>query len=377
MLTSKDDIGGTVGSQTSPPQNLSAVALAKVEGDGQGGDGFKVSVLIVNWNGLRHLPECLESLEKQSYREFEVIVVDNGSTDGSLEYLRESHPWVRLVPLPENTGFAGGNNAGLEQAQGEYVVTLNNDTIVLPDFLEEMVAVADAHPDAGMVAARICNNFERDTIDSLGIAICPDAMSRGAGRGRRFSEQKLDRVEEILFPSACAALYRRKMLDEIGFFDETFFAYCEDSDLGLRGRFAGWKALLARDAVVYHKYSMTSGAFSPLKLYLVERNHYFVALKNFPAGMLLAVPCFTLMRYFTQFMLVFGGKGAGGEFLSSGSRRECVLALARGMRDAILATPACLKQRAALKRTRRLESAEMGRLLKRYKMTFHELLDNG
>ena len=117
-----------------------------------------------------------------------------------------------------------------------------------------------------MVAPRICNCFQPDLIHSLGIAICPDAMSRGAQRGRHFSALTMAPVQEVLIPSACAALYRRAMLDETGFFDPAFFAYCEDSDLGLRGRIAGWGALLARDAVVYHKYSMTSGAFSPFTL---------------------------------------------------------------------------------------------------------------
>ena len=336
---------------------------------------MRVSIIIVNWNGLKHLPECLESLDNQSFRDFETIVVDNGSSDGSRDYLRENHPWMRLVPLTENLGFAAGNNHGLPLAQGEYIVTLNNDTRAKADWLEQLVAVADAHPAAGMVASRICSYDDPDLIDSLGIAVCRDAMSRGAYRGRRFSELSLSRVEEILFPSACVALYRRAMLDQIGFFDPDFFAYCEDTDLGLRGRLAGWGALLARDAVVHHKYSMTSGAFSPLKLYLVERNHYFAALKNLPLPQLLLLPFFTLARYLVQVTVVLNGKGSGGEFLASGSRGDCVRALLRGMRDAALATPALLKKRAAVMRLRRISNREMMRLLGRYRMSFRELLD--
>jgi GT2 family glycosyltransferase len=334
----------------------------------------RVSIIIPNLNGLRHLPECLGSLEKQSFRDFEVILVDNGSSDGSIEYLRQQ-PSVRVVALDKNRGFAGGNNAGLAVARGEYIVTLNNDTRAESGFLAELVAVADRHPQAGMVAARICNSFEPDAVDSLGIAVCRDAMSRGAHRGSRFSALSLPAVAEILIPSACAALYRRAMLDEIGFFDDDFFAYCEDSDLGLRGRLAGWGALLARDAVVYHKYSMTSGAFSPLKLYLVERNHYFVAVKTLPLPLLLLVPFFTVIRYFTQAALVINGHGSGGEFLASGSRSACVFALLRGMRDALLAAPELLRKRKAVMRNRRIGSIEMMRLLKNYRMSFKELLD--
>ena len=338
---------------------------------------MRVSVIIVNWNGLPHLPECLASLQGQSFRDFEVVLVDNGSSDGSLDYLKLQHPWVRLVELPENAGFAGGNNAGLARARGAYLVTLNNDTVADPGWLAELVAVADAHPEAGMLASRILNYFEPELVDSLGFRVCPDGMSRGAYRGRRFPELALAAVEEVLFPSACVALYRREMLEEIGFFDAEFFAYCEDTDLGLRARLAGYGALLARDAVVYHKYSMTSGAFSPLKLYLVERNHYFVALKNFPLPLLLLLPVFTLVRLFTQAAAVVRGQGSGAEFLESGARVACVRALLCGMRDALAAFPALLSKRRAVMRLRRLSSREMRALLRRYRMGFRELLDHG
>ena len=271
----------------------------------------RASLLIVNWNGKRHLPDCLGSLAAQSFRDFEVILVDNGSSDGSVELLREQYPWVRLVPLAENTGFAGGNNTALAHAGGEYLVTLNNDTRCDPGWLAELVRVADACPDAGMVGSRICSFADPDVIDSLGVRICPDGMSRGAFRRRRFSGLRLKEIEPILLPSACAALYRRTMIEAIGFFDADFFAYCEDTDLGLRGRSAGWQAVLARDAVVLHKYSQTGGTFSPLKLYLVERNHAWAALKNFPASRFLLLPWYTLLRYVHQARLIFRGRGSG------------------------------------------------------------------
>ncbi|HJV65333.1 MAG TPA: glycosyltransferase family 2 protein, partial [Geomonas sp.] len=176
---------------------------------------MRVSIIIVNWNGLEHLPDCLASLKRQSFRDFEVVLVDNGSTDGSLAYLRAEHPWVELVELPENRGFAGGNNAGLAKARGELIVTLNNDTEAEPSFLSELVAVADRHPQAGMVGARILNYFRPERVDSLGLAFCRDAMSRGDYRGRDFRELSLEPVQEILIPSACVALYRRRMLEEI------------------------------------------------------------------------------------------------------------------------------------------------------------------
>ncbi|MDX2493674.1 MAG: glycosyltransferase family 2 protein, partial [Desulfuromusa sp.] len=183
-----------------------------------------VSIIIVNWNGRSHLVDCLDSLAAQTFRDFEVVFVDNGSVDDSVALVRAEYPWVRLVPLSENTGFATGNNRGLEHAVGDYIVTLNNDTRVAEDWLDTLLSVAESNPRAGMVGCRICSFSEPDIIDSLGMGICADGMSRGMYRNRRWSELSLPKTMQILFPSACAALYRRKMLSEIGFFDDDFFA---------------------------------------------------------------------------------------------------------------------------------------------------------
>jgi GT2 family glycosyltransferase len=335
-----------------------------------------ISVIIVNWNGRDYLSACLDSLLQQSCDDFETIVVDNGSSDGSLELLQGSYPWVRLVALPENSGFAGGNNAGFAVSRGRYIVTLNNDTRVERSWLAELIAPVEGQPEVGMVASRICSWDEPDLIDSLGVAICPDGMSRGSRRRLRYSLLSLGTCEEILFPSACAALYRREMIDRIGFFDDDFFAYCEDTDLGLRGRIAGWRAVLARDAVVYHRYSRSGGEFSPFKLYLVERNHYWVALKCFPAGMLLKVPFWTMARYLVQLQLVLRSKGAGAQFRSTPSS-TLVKALVRGVLDAVRGLPLLLRKRRAVMATRRVSADEMKRLLQSYTISFAELLDAG
>lgn len=339
--------------------------------------GIKVSIIIVNWNGIRHLPTCLTSLAAQTFKDFEVIVVDNGSTDGSVDLVRREYPCVKLVILSENHGFAGGNNAGFHRAEGEYIVTLNNDTRAEPDWLATLVAVAENHPEVGMVGSRVCSSDDPDRVDSLGVRVAADGMSRGAFRGSLFSELDLKPMEEIFFPSACAALYRRKMLDDVGFFDEEFFAYCEDTDLGLRGRLAGWGAQLARDAVVLHSYSATSGNFSPFKLYLVERNHYWVVLKNFPPQRLLLLPAFTLFRFLVQASTVLAGQGVGGEFRSSGSRGRLLWALVRGGLDAIVGIPRLLAKRRKVMASARLSGKEMEKLLLRYRISFRELLDAG
>jgi GT2 family glycosyltransferase len=335
----------------------------------------KVSIVIVNWNGLAHLATCLDSLAAQTFRDFEVILVDNGSADGSVDFVRKRYPWVHPVPLTENTGFATGNNRGFERARGEHIVALNNDTRVDPDWLEILVRVADSYPRAGMVGSRICSFADPDVIDSIGMGICRDGMARGRFRNRRWSSLRLREVEDILFPSACAALYKRAMLEETGFFDDDFFAYAEDVDLGLRGRLAGWEAVAATQAVVYHKYSQTSGTLSPFKVYLVERNHYWVALKSFPLSQLVALPFFTLWRYGEQARAVLSGGGTGGEFHAGGSQRELIKALLKGVVDSLRGVPQTLRKRRRVMQGRKLSVREFAKLMRRHRLTFRELLD--
>jgi len=336
----------------------------------------RLSVVIVNWNGLEHLPVCLDSLADQTFRDFEVILVDNGSRDGSVEFVRSRHPWVRLVALPENTGFASGNNRGLEHARGDYIVTLNNDTRVEPDWLQILVEAADAHPKVGMVASRVCAFSDPDLIDSIGMRICRDGMARGQFRNQRWSRLRLRDEEEILIPSACAALYKRAMIEESGFFDDDFFAYAEDVDLGLRGRLAGWDAVAATKAVVHHKYSQTGGSLSPFKVYLVERNHYWVALKNFPVGQLAALPFFTVWRYCAQIRAVLAGGGTGGEFRAGGSQGELIKALLKGICDSLRGIPLVLRKRRTVMDRRKLPMPEFAKLMRRHRLSFRELLDN-
>lgn len=334
-----------------------------------------VSVLIVNWNGKDHLPECLDSLAAQSYRDFEVILVDNGSSDGSTDFLRTGYPWVKVIPLTGNTGFANGNNVAAAHAAGDYLVTLNNDTWVDPGWLQNLVTVAERYPDVGMVGSRICKYADPERIDSLGVRICLDGMTRGAFRGVRFADLDCSTVEPILLPSACAALYKRVMLDEIGLFDADFFAYCEDTDLGLRARLAGWDAVLATEAVVRHKYSQTGGEISPLKLRLVERNHYWVALKSFPLPLLCLLPFMTMGRYLQQGRAFFRGtwhQKAGLPDSSSGAW-PLVAALLQGTWEALAGCRMMLAKRRKVQALRRLSTKEVWQLFKQYRLTFREL----
>ncbi len=247
---------------------------------------MKVSVIILNWNGKRFLDDCLTSLADQTFRDFETILVDNGSTDGSAEYVRERFPWVKLLVPDQNLGFAGGNNRGLAACLGEYIVTLNNDTRVENAFLEELVAAADLDPGIGMVAAKMHNFYAPGHLDSVGVRAATSGLGSNIGVGELDAGQ-YDTPAQVFGPCAGAALYRRVMLDEIGFFDPDFFAYYEDLDLAWRGRLAGWRCVTAPRAVVYHIHSATSGKMSPFTVYQVQRNKWYVMIKNWPVSLIM------------------------------------------------------------------------------------------
>ena len=247
-----------------------------------------VSVIIVNWNGKNLLPDCLASLRAQTFKDFEVIVVDNASTDSSVDDLKDCF----VIRLPKNRGFAGGNNEGICAAQGKYIALLNNDARANRFWLEELVRVAEAHPHVGMIASKVLRPDGK--IDSAGCTVFPDGNGMCRGRGNRWEQGMSD---DNIFPSGCAAFYRRSMLDHIGLFDERFFMYNEDTDLGLRAQKAGYKCLYVPTAVVMHLYSQSSSAYSLKKLFRVERNRVLLMLKNFSFEQIFFSPIFTFIRY--------------------------------------------------------------------------------
>ncbi len=243
-----------------------------------------VSVVIVNWNGRSHLERCLPALVSQTLGPFEVILVDNGSTDGSAEMVRQRFPWVRVIANPRNLGFAAANNVGIRASIAPFVATLNNDTEARSDWLEQLLAPALADDAVGMIASKMVFAHRPDMINSAGIALDPVGIAWDRLGGQ--PDREGGTVVEVFGPCAGAALYRRAMLDEVGLFDEEFFAYLEDLDLAWRARLAGWKALYAPGAVVSHVHSATGVEGSPFKSYHLGRNKLWTIAKNYPAPQL-------------------------------------------------------------------------------------------
>ena len=260
------------------------------------------------------LRDCVESLARQTRRDFEVIVVDNSGK--GLVQSNGAAPGARVIENPRNAGFGAAINQGYRQSAAPYVATLNDDAVAHPRWLESLVAAMERRPDAGMCASQV-RLFGEERLDSAGMLVARDGSSKQRGHGRMPAD--FPAAEETLFPSGSAALYRRAMLDDIGGFDDRFFLYCEDTDLGLRARWAGWKCLYVPEAVVEHHYSHSAGGASPVKAYYVERNRLFVLAKNFPGGMLLAAPFSSLARYLWHAWYILEGTGSAARFRAQGN----------------------------------------------------------
>jgi GT2 family glycosyltransferase len=332
-----------------------------------------VSVIIVNWNGMDYLKYCLDSLRAQTFPDFEVIVVDNGSTDGSVQCLRENYRgWVRVLPNPRNEGFSGGNNRGIRAASGKYIVLLNNDARADFRWLEELVKAAEENPRAGMLACKIYLQEGSRIIDNVGHLMYRDGLNRGKGR-LEVDRGQYEKMEEVFFPSGCAALYRREMLEEVGLFDEDFFAYGDDTDLGLKGRLAGWNCLYVPTAVVHHRYSQSSGAYSLLKAFYVERNRLWIAVKYFPLSLLLVSPVYTFLRFALQGYGALAGRGAAGRFTEAHSPGKLLRILLKAYLAAFRGLPGMWKKRKEGRRWTRVREREIRSWFHRFGISAREI----
>jgi GT2 family glycosyltransferase len=337
------------------------------------GPELLATVIIVNWNGREYLDTCLGSLERQDFRSFEVVLVDNGSEDGSVGMVRKRFPWiVEIIENPENLGFGVANNQAIARARGRYVVLLNNDTEVDSGWLAALVEAAEADASIGMCASKILNFYRRDEIDNTGHLIYPDGLNRGRGR-LEVDRGQYDGAREALFPSGCAALYRRTMLDEIGLFDDTFFAYGDDTDLGLRGRLAGWGCAFVPEALVYHRYSATTGQYSVQKAFLVERNRVWVAVKTLPMPMLLVSPLYTLARFALQGYGALTGRGAAGRFTSESSAWSLIGVLFKAYWAALAGLHHPLKERRRILGRKKVPYGEIRRWFREHGLSAREI----
>lgn len=297
--------------------------------------------------------------------DFEVVVVDNSGAG----LVKTSAVRTRVIPNSRNVGFGAAVNQVYRASQSPYVATLNDDAIAHPQWLEALLNDAEANPKAGMFASQV--RMPDDTLDSTGMLIAADGSSKQRGHGK---DSRTAFVPETLFPSGSAALYRREMLDQTGAFDESFFLYCEDVDLGLRARWAGWECRYVAGAVVEHRYSHSAGRASALKAYFVERNRLYTAIKNFPAGLLLRAPWAALVRYFWHVASILEGRGKAAEFRKEGQSGAMLpFLVVRAHLAVLVRLPQLLGERRRIFRSRRISAHEFEELLGRHSISARQV----
>ncbi len=272
----------------------------------------ELSIVIPNYNGKHFLEDCLKAVFAQEIQEIEVIVVDNGSTDGSLQYL-EKFPQVHTIALDKNYGFCGAVNAGIRAAAGEFVILLNNDTEVDPHFAEELLKVIKSDERIFSCSSKMVQFSDRTRMDDAGDYYC--ALGWAFGRGKGHLVENYDRQVDVFAACAGAAIYRKSLLETLGCFDETHFAYLEDIDLGYRARIHGFRNVYAPKAVVYHVGSGFSGsAHNSFKVKLSSRNNVYLEYKNMPILQLLLNSPLLLAGHMIKYFF-FLRKGLGKEYI--------------------------------------------------------------
>lgn len=253
-----------------------------------------VTVIIVTYNATKYIEDCLVSLEKQKFTDFDVVLLDNFSSDDTLSIVNHIKPRLRfplkVIACKENLGFAGGNVRAREQASGTHLALLNPDTVVDPSWLRELTSAMASHPDAGIFASKMIV-YGQGIIDTAGDGL--STYLRGIKRGEGQSQELYNEKEYVFGACAGAVLYRNEMLREIGFLDPDFFLIHEDTDINFRAQLQGWRALYVPGALVQHKVSSSIGRLSDTSLYYNIRNTTYVKIKNVPLS-LFARHCYLL-----------------------------------------------------------------------------------
>lgn len=306
----------------------------------------KVSVIVINYNGGDFTKDCLMALEGQTLKDFEIVLVDNCSSDNSLSEIRKFlgkgllSNSVKLISLERNLGFAGGNLAGLGHTEAEYIALLNNDAEPDKKWLENIVKVMEAHPDIGICASKLIV-FGTNVIDSAGDGFLTSL--RGFKRGEGETSDFYNSEEYVFGACAGAAIYRRTMLDEVGFLDEDFFLIHEDTDLNFRAQLAGWKVMYIPSAIVYHKVRSTIGHMSDMAIYYSLRNTELTRFKNVSFGLFLRC-----LPYYALGIVI--------EFLYFGVKHKKLSLYLKAKRDAIRLLPKILIKRRAIMNNKKVNN---------------------
>jgi len=332
-----------------------------------------VSAIVVNWNGGTMLQDAIASLIAQTWTHLEIVLVDNGSTDGSADAAERRFPGrLTIVRNGRNEGFARGNNVGFAAARGEWMFLLNSDAVCDPDTVAELMAFAAGKADVGQLACRVVQADKPHVFDSAGLLLYPDGVARARGWQEKDTGQ-YDRAEEVLAPHGCACALKKAMLDDVGGFDEDFFCYLEDLDLGVRGQLRGWRCWYVPGARVRHQKSATAGNYSVFKAYHVERNRLYCLWKWMPRFLVFVAPLFTANRYALQGYAAHTHQGLSAEFVKEYSLFRLAVVLTQARIAAAYRLPRMLARRRKMRETRKISVREWYGLISRFKLDAIEI----
>lgn len=311
----------------------------------------KISVIIPNWNGRRLLKMCLDSLREQTFSDFRTIIIDNGSSDKSVEFVRRYYPEVEVIRFNANRGFSIAVNAGINATENPYVAVLNNDVRVDKNWLFHLNEALDKNPHVGFCACKMLNLRNQGLIDSVGNGY----TRQGVGSVYGFKEKDVGQYDydhEVFGACAGAAIYRREMLDRIGLFDENYFSYLEDVDLSVRARLFGYRCLYVHKAVVYHLGSASTGEtiFNPIKVRLLVKNYINTLVKNMPLSIM--VRCGNKVVIYLFILFVYYGF------------RRMLKPFFHGLLESLLRLRTMLKKRKSVLEGRILDDYQFFSLLK-------------
>lgn len=344
------------------------------------------AVIIANWNGKKHLKDCFDSLAKQTYKNFKIVFVDNGSEDDSIDFVNENFAEIfegrlGIIKLKKNTGFVGGYNTGiakaLEDENIKFAIILNNDTRLDEKCLENLIGCARNNPEAGSIQPKVLNFFERGKIDCAGILLSIDGVATNRGYGRK-DQEEYDTETEIFGANGTASLFTRKALEQTQikageYFDNDYFAYYEDVDLAWRTRLAGFASRYCPSAKLFHIHSATANKISGFKAYYLNRNRFFTLIKNYPSCRLAAILfVLTPVRYIFLLFRVIMKKGKKGAELEGQKKSAVAKDVLRAWGSVMVNIPNLFRKRYAVQKSRKVSQKEVRRWFSDYKVKFSE-----
>lgn len=368
-------------------QKIDGIAEESIQPLRESYSHIDTAIVIATWNGKQYLRGCLDSLERQTDQSFHTIVAENGSTDSTLDMLKNEYPNISWIRFVENTGFARANNAGIRAALKEkhirFIITLNNDTEMDSDYIAKIreAAIENINKGIASVQPKVLNYYRQKEIDATGVVTAHEFSAINRGRGEYDSGQYDDK-KDILGPSASAALYTREALEKSmlpfeGYFDQDYFAYYEDVDLLWRLRFLGYKSIFVPEARVYHVHSATGRSYSPFKAFHIHRNHFYNLIKLAPFAYLFLLIPMMFWRYILLVMSVLEHRGASSK-LRDNVRREkgdsMMRIVFRSWRGVWQARKSLIRKRKFIQKRRKISTKETLDLMNKYHIPLKEII---